>query len=274
MEKQMKSNNVLLVILMILVLGLGGFIVYDKILKYEETTTTNDNNSSMKNNNHVIYKVKLIETTGQAGKQAIYEYVPSNENNTENELLRNEDSAKTLEIIPNEGAIYFIKRSASSYQKEKTIIYNVDLKSIEIGLKINDLYTNFQSYYMSSGQSCDTECDSYYRLYVTDSEDVYEYDYNFNKIASLSDKIGIKDFKVLGIVDNYAFITDEKNIYAINLIYYSVTKSKGMIPYTLSDNAEPLYIYKNSDYKYYFYTKENGIVESEKYYFDGSKFNF
>ena len=148
------------------------------------------------------------------------------------------------------------------------------LKSIEIGLKINDSYTNFQSYYMSSGQSCDTECDSYYRLYATDSEDIYEYDYNFNKIASLSDKIGIKDFKVLGIVDNYAFITDEKNIYAINLIYYSVTKSKGMILYTLSDNAEPLYIYKNNDYKYYFYTKENGIVESEKYYFDGSKFNF
>ena len=259
MENKKKSNSILLIILVILVLGLGGFIVYDKILKDEKTTTNNDNNSSIKNNNHVIYKVKLIETTGQAGKQAIYEYVPSNENNTENELLRNEDSAKTLEIIPNEGAIYFLKRSASSYQKEKTIIYNVDLKSIEIGLKINDSYTNFQSYY---------------RLYATDSEDIYEYDYNFNKIASLSDKIGIKDFKVLGIVDNYAFITDEKNIYAINLIYYSVTKSKGMIPYTLSDNAEPLYIYKNNDYKYYFYTKENGIVESEKYYFDGSKFNF
>ena len=274
MENQKKSNNVLLIVLMILVLGLGGFIVYDKILKYEKTTINNDNNSSIKNNNHVIYKVKLIETTGQAGKQAIYEYVPSNENNTEKELLRNEDSSKTLEIISNEGAIYFLKRSASFYQKEKAIIYNVDLKSIEVGLKIDDSYTNLQSYFMNSGQYCDTGCDSYYKLYITDSEDVYEYDYNFNMIASLSDKIGIKDFKVLGIIDNYAVITDEKNIYAINLINYSVIKSKGMISYTLSDNAEPLYIYKNNDYTYYFYTRENGVVENEKYYFDGSKFNF
>ncbi len=50
MENKNKKYIVLVAILMILVLGLGGFIVYDKVLK-EDKTTNNENSNSENSNN-------------------------------------------------------------------------------------------------------------------------------------------------------------------------------------------------------------------------------
>ena len=50
MENKNKKYIVLVTILMILVLGLGGFIVYDKVLK-EDKTTNNENSNSENSNN-------------------------------------------------------------------------------------------------------------------------------------------------------------------------------------------------------------------------------
>ena len=50
MENKHKKYIVLVAILMILVLGLGGFIVYDKVLK-EDKTTNNENSNSENSNN-------------------------------------------------------------------------------------------------------------------------------------------------------------------------------------------------------------------------------
>ena len=50
MENKRKSYSILVIILMILVLGLGGFIVYDKVLK-EDKTTNNENSNSENSNN-------------------------------------------------------------------------------------------------------------------------------------------------------------------------------------------------------------------------------
>ena len=50
MENKNKKYIVLLAILMILVLGLGSFIVYDKVLK-EDKTTNNENSNSENSNN-------------------------------------------------------------------------------------------------------------------------------------------------------------------------------------------------------------------------------
>lgn len=64
MEKQKKSNNVLLVILMILVLGLGGFIVYDKVLKNDKTNTNSNyqnQNISETSNSFELFKNNLIK---------------------------------------------------------------------------------------------------------------------------------------------------------------------------------------------------------------------
>ena len=53
MENKNKKYIVLVAILMILVLGLGGFIVYDKVLK-EDKTTNNENSNSENSNNENI----------------------------------------------------------------------------------------------------------------------------------------------------------------------------------------------------------------------------
>ena len=53
MENKNKKYIVLVAILMILVLGLGSFIVYDKVLK-EDKTTNNENSNSENSNNENI----------------------------------------------------------------------------------------------------------------------------------------------------------------------------------------------------------------------------
>ena len=50
MENKNKKYIVLVAILMILVLGLGGFIVYDKVLKDDKTTNNENSNSENSNN--------------------------------------------------------------------------------------------------------------------------------------------------------------------------------------------------------------------------------
>ena len=56
MENQKKSNNVLLIILVILVLGLGGFIVYDKVLKDNKPTEEIDVNNNLSNSYELFAK--------------------------------------------------------------------------------------------------------------------------------------------------------------------------------------------------------------------------
>ena len=135
----MKENNskVLVIVLTILVLGLGGFIIYDKVLNNKSTNTNNNNNQS-NDTKRVIYKLQIIPGGGQVGTSVIYEYNPSDETNTKKEILRNEDGSRSLEIFAKEGAIYFMNRTASYYGKSK--LYNVNLKSIDIGADGEGLY--------------------------------------------------------------------------------------------------------------------------------------
>ena len=274
----MKDNNskVLVIVLAILVLSLGGFIIYDKVLN-NKNINDNDNNNQSNSTKRVIYKLQVIPGSGQVGTSVIYEYNPSDEKNTKKEILRNEDGNRSLEIVTKEGAIYFMNRTASYYGKSK--LYNVDLKSIDVGADEGGLY---HSIYLTSVYNNDTN-ENDYKIYTTDFKDVYEYDYNFNKLVTLSEKINIKDFKVLGVLDGYAFIADDNYIYAIHLVDYKITKSNSMISYVKNDNAAPLYIdhgftlYNSTtliggnDFK--FYTKNGDNLET-KYYFDGIKFNF
>ena len=274
----MKENNskVLVILLAILVLSLGGFIIYDKVLN-NKNINDNDNNNQSNSTKRVIYKLQVIPGSGQVGTSVIYEYNPSDEKNTKKEILRNEDGSRSLEIFAKEGAIYFMNRTASYYGKSK--LYNVDLKSIDVGADEEGLH---HSLYLTSVYNTDTN-EKDYKIYTTDFKDVYEYDYNFNKLTTLSEKINIKDFKVLGVLDGYAFIADNNYIYAIHLIDYKITKSNSMISYTKSDNADPLYIehgftlYNDTTLtggnNFKFYTKNGDNIET-KYYFDGTKFNF
>ena len=60
MENKNKKYIVLVAILMILVLGLGGFIVYDKVLKDDKTTNNENSNSENSNNENLILKAAQL----------------------------------------------------------------------------------------------------------------------------------------------------------------------------------------------------------------------
>ena len=57
METQKKSNNILLIILVILVLGLGGFILYDRVLNNNEKC----DNQDVVTNKEVNYNEKFMK---------------------------------------------------------------------------------------------------------------------------------------------------------------------------------------------------------------------
>ncbi len=56
----MKNNlKIVVIVLIILVLGLGGFIIYDKVLNNKSINTNNNNNQS-NDTKRVIYKLQII----------------------------------------------------------------------------------------------------------------------------------------------------------------------------------------------------------------------
>ncbi len=245
-EKKNKGLIVLVVILAILVLGLGGFIVYDKALiginntgkktdNKEDNTKQPEDNKKCEDIKEKVYPTygnytqTELRDLGQCGISLIFDGVK--------EILRSEGG---LDMIHVQETVYFINYlhcGTESYGQLR--IYNTDLKYITAGDKLMKMPTHYTYYFEPNVNG---------RVWVTDFNEVYEYDHDFVLKSKLSDKISliVKNYEVLGIADKYAFLLDKEGyLYAVNLHNYGVEKSSS-IPKNKVDNG-----YSYGDYLYY-----------------------
>ena len=124
MENQKKSNSILLIILVILVVGLGGFIVYDKVLKNDKTNTNSNcqnQNISEKSNSFELFKNNLI-------KERNKKYDPTND-----VYLFNSSSLDKMNVhyslsLSKEGVLTFDSFDINNKTKtiaDKVLLFNV-----------------------------------------------------------------------------------------------------------------------------------------------------
>ncbi len=281
-EKENNGLIIFVILLAILVLGLGGFIVYDKVLiginnteqktgNEEDNTEQQENEESCKSISKICikdydtsykYKTVILNNQSQCRTSVIF--------NRATEILR---TPGPLCMISAQETVYFVNElDCRTEEYGKLRIYNKDLK-----------YITAKAYLAGNTDTISFDNTYYFepyvegRVWVTDFDEVYEYDHDFVLKAKLSDKISlvIKNYKILGIADKYAFLVDKEGyLYAVDLHNYGVEKSNS-IPknkVTNSDNTGRYlrYFKCDGDPTIHIYTSNNKYVK----YIASSGFNF
>ncbi len=250
-EKKNKGLIVLVVILAILVLGLGGFVVYDKVLiginntgektdNKEDNTEQPGNEESCKDiyetciEDYNNYKSVHLSDLSQSGIMVIFKEAK--------EILR---SKGPLCMISAQETVYFIyDLNIGNLERQGEIrIYNENLKYLTAGTDLkknnNDMSPEYTYYFEPNVDG---------RIWVTDFNEVYEYDHNFVLKGKLSDKISlvIKNYEILGIANKYAFLVDKEGyLYAVDLHNYGAEKSSSIPKNKVSNNENEIGRYLN-----------------------------
>ena len=242
--EEKKSNTslyIIIVILCLLVLGLGGYIVYDKILDNKEVDTK-ENNKEKSDNDNTKKTDNTNDTSVLTGKIDINDYCPKT-GDCKKEIGDIKINGNTLKLsvdlnnINTENVSGFIKLDSKEIDISKLRYYSMEKRFDGF-----EVYGDYLIVYTSDLETMETankECQIRgYMMYFLDS--------NLSEVSGLASYTKdnpLNDFKIEdGYLYNYALTSnipkDAVNITHTNVLIYEKTNIEKIINKNYEDSSE------------------------------------
>ncbi|MBR1417071.1 MAG: hypothetical protein IJ572_04565 [Bacilli bacterium] len=272
------KKNVLITLLIILVVSLSSYLIYDKVIvnngnKQEQKENSNENqnidnqsdeNNKPKNDDKVVY----VETENQILKLKVMEFI----NNNDKEVLLSGINNYGMKIKVFNNKLYYFEKDKKIYSydletKEKKKL-NVDLAntvltSFEVGDKYIMFYDGYKTlkYDISNDnyQKININCHNYL-IYYDYKNDIYYYTNKNNNLMKYNlntntEELFSVDSRIVSYTNNYLVIEKGDLVYLYNLNTSEYIELKN-INISAGIYDEIVFEYDNN---MYYLTKDNKI---------------